>query len=61
MKNNLSILAIEDSSADFHLIERHLRLAGLNAQCTRIETLDELYYALDAGGWDIILSDYSVP
>ena len=61
MKNNLSILAIEDSSADFRLIERHLRLAGLNAQCTRIETLDELHHALDSGGWDIILSDYSVP
>jgi len=61
MNNNLSILAIEDSSADFLLIERHLRLAGLRAQCTRIDTLDELYQSLDAGGWDIILSDYNVP
>lgn len=61
MKNNLSILAIEDSSADFRLIERHLRLAGLRAQCTRIDTLDELYQSLDAGGWDIILYDYNVP
>ncbi len=61
MKNNLSILAIEDSSADFRLIERHLRVAGLNAQCTRIETIEELNQALDTGGWDIILSDYSVP
>ena len=61
MKNNLSILAIEDSSADFRLFERHLRLAGLRAQCTRIDTLDELYQSLDAGGWDIILYDYNVP
>ena len=61
MKNNLSILAIEDSSADFRLIERHLRLAGLRAQCTRIDTLDELYQSLDAGGWDIILYAYNVP
>lgn len=61
MKNNLSILAIEDSSADFRLIERHLRVAGLNAQCTRIETIEELNQALDTGDWDIILSDYSVP
>lgn len=61
MKNNLSILAIEDSSADFRLIERHLRLAGFRAQCTRIDTLDELYQSLDAGGWDIILYDYNVP
>ena len=61
MNNNLSILAIEDSSADFRLIERHLRVAGLNAQCTRIETIEELTQAVEAGGWDIILSDYSVP
>ena len=61
MKKNLSILAIEDSSADFRLIERHLRVAGLNAQCTRIETIEALNQALDIGGWDIILSDYSVP
>jgi DNA-binding NtrC family response regulator len=61
MKHDLSILAIEDSSADFRLIERHLRLAGLRAQCTRIDTLDELYQSLDAGGWDIILYDYNVP
>lgn len=61
MKNNLSILVIEDSPADFRLIERHLRLAGLNANCTRIETIDELHQALDKGSWDIILSDYSVP
>jgi len=49
MKKNLSILAIEDSSADFRLIERHLRLAGLSAQCTRIETLDELYSCIRCG------------
>ncbi len=61
MKHDLSILAIEDSSADFRLIERHLRVAGLNAQCTRIETIEELTQAVEAGGWDIILSDYSVP
>lgn len=61
MNTNLSILAIEDSSADFRLIERHLRVAGLNAQCTRIETIEELTQAVEAGGWDIILSDYSVP
>nr|WP_321239482.1 EAL domain-containing protein [uncultured Tolumonas sp.] len=61
MKNDLLILAIEDSSADFRLIERHLRVAGLNAKCSRIETVEELNQALDTGGWDIILSDYSVP
>lgn len=61
MKHDLSILAIEDSSADFRLIERHLRLAGLSATCKRIETFEELTQAVEAGGWDIILSDYSVP
>lgn len=61
MTDSLSILVIEDSHSDFRLIERHLRVEGVNALCVRIDTIDELQHALETGHWDIILSDYSVP
>lgn len=61
MNTDLAILAIEDSPADFRLIEREIRRGGLNAQCRRIDTREAVRQALEAGGWDIILSDYNVP
>ena len=57
----LNLLVIEDSEADFLLIERHLRRSELGVRCHRVASIEALSTALDAGGWDIILSDYSIP
>ena len=57
----LELLVIEDVESDFLLIDRHLRLNGLAAHCTRVAGSDELAAALDRGGWDAVLSDYRVP
>jgi DNA-binding NtrC family response regulator len=57
----LNVLCIEDTEADFLLIERVLRLAGLIGQCERVETIEALNKALEAARWDLVLSDYAVP
>lgn len=61
MERALKILNIEDSSADFLLVERHLRQQGMNVTCVRVDTPEALQNALDDGMWDLILSDFSVP
>lgn len=61
MEKTLNILNIEDSEADFLLVERHLHQQGLPARCVRVDNSADLEQALDAGQWDLILSDFSVP
>ena len=60
MKTSLKILVIEDSPADFMLVERLLSQNGLEPECMRVSTNAELEAALQ-GQWDLILSDYNVP
>lgn len=57
----LDILCIEDTIADFQLIERELRKAGLLGFCLRVDSRDALHQALAQRQWDLVLSDYSVP
>jgi len=57
----LNVLCIEDTVADFLLIERTLRLAGLLGRCERVEGSDALTAALAEKRWDLVLSDYAVP
>ena len=61
MSEPLNILVIEDSNADFLLVERHLKQKGLSAVCRRVDTLDDLKGATDRESWDLVLADYSVP
>jgi PAS domain S-box-containing protein len=61
MEETLKILIIEDSQADFLLVERHLRQEGMSVRCIRVDTSEAIELALDEGGWDLVLSDYSVP
>jgi DNA-binding NtrC family response regulator len=61
MSELLNILIIEDSHADFLLVERHLNLHGLSARCHRVDCFSGLQGAIKAGGWDLVLSDYNVP
>jgi DNA-binding NtrC family response regulator len=57
----LNVLCIEDAEADFLLIERVLKMAGLLGQCERVETIEALNGALERTRWDLVLSDYAVP
>lgn len=61
MERLVNILVVEDSQADFQLLERHLRQQGLSADCFRVERIDQLRDALGKESWDLVLSDYSLP
>ena len=61
MSTDIHLLIIEDNSADFRLIVRHLEKCGLAARCHGVASLEELEAAVAQGGWDAVLSDYSVP
>lgn len=61
MNETIHLLLIEDSEDDAELILREIRKSGFVVVATRIETAAELTTALRQGGWDLILSDYSLP
>ena len=61
MTASLKLLVIEDDQADYQLITRHLRRAGLAADCTRVASALELAAALEADPWDAVLADYYLP
>lgn len=61
MNKQLDILIIEDSNADFLMIERHLGKNGVPARCSRVDSLEGLKGAIDTRSWDLVLADYNVP
>lgn len=61
MPEPLNILVIEDSNADFLMVERHLKKNGLSVRCSRVDSLEGLKQALSRESWDLVLSDYNVP
>ena len=61
MSTDINLLVVEDNAADYRLIVRHLEKHGLAARCHCVSTIEELEAAVEQGGWDAVLSDYSVP
>ena len=61
MERSLNILIVEDNPADFLLVERALRQQGLTFSSRRADSMAGLEQALEAGGWDLVLTDYSFP
>jgi len=61
MKQELSLLQIEDNEDDAFLIQRALIKEGYRLVSKRIETKNELSHALDERTWDVVLSDYAMP
>ena len=56
----LRVLHLEDSELDHELALVHLRRAGVQVACRRIESRAEFEAALGEG-WDVVLSDYNLP
>lgn len=54
-------LVIEDSEADFRLLERQLRPWDPAAGCHRVDCRADLEAALAAGPWAAVLTDYHLP
>jgi PAS domain S-box-containing protein len=61
MAELLNLLVIEDSQADFLLIERELKRQEVSACCYRVASLEQLSGAVEQGNWDIVLADCTIP
>ena len=61
MGDSLAFLCIEDTRADFLLIERELKRSGLPCRCLWVDNREAMLAALENERWDLVLSDYAVP
>jgi two-component system sensor histidine kinase/response regulator len=61
MGTALSVLLVEDSKDDADLILWQLKRGGYQPAFVRIETAYALAAALESQGWDVVISDYSMP
>jgi two-component system cell cycle sensor histidine kinase/response regulator CckA len=60
-RKGLRALLVEDSLPDAELLVASLTDAGYDVSTERVQTAEEMRAALAHGGWQIILSDYSLP
>ncbi|MCZ2149972.1 MAG: response regulator [Bryobacterales bacterium] len=61
MNSSLRILYLEDNKKDVELVEDVLAHAGIPCEVVQVEAKDEFLTHLDHPGFDLILSDYSLP
>jgi len=61
MSTPIRVLFIEDSEEDMQLLVRQLRQGSYVPTCERVDTADGLRAALHRGGFEIIISDYTMP
>ncbi|MCC7183178.1 MAG: hypothetical protein IOMNBAOH_01179 [Rhodocyclaceae bacterium] len=61
MGERLHVLIVEDCEDDALLLTSHLREAGLDCACHRVDRDEMLAEALANHGWDLVLADYSLP
>jgi len=61
MKSPLHILHVEDDPNDSALVQSTLRDGGISCKTTRVQTEKDFLAALESGGIDLILSDYTMP
>ncbi|MFQ5924080.1 MAG: response regulator [Anaerolineales bacterium] len=61
MTVHLRVLLAEDSEDDALLLEHELRNGGFEPIIERVETPEAMTARLDAGDWDVVLADYSMP
>jgi signal transduction histidine kinase len=57
----LRLLLIEDFEDDAALVLRELHRSGYAVSHIRVETPEALECALDAGPWEVVISDYALP
>ena len=61
MKNPLRILHLEDDPFDAELVQSTLTAEGITSATTCVQNRDDFISALENGGIDLILSDFSLP
>lgn len=57
----LRILVLEDDPDDAELELKLLARAGFECEARRVDAASEFQAAVAAGGWDLVLADYSLP
>ncbi|MGH8580345.1 MAG: hypothetical protein ACREVK_09605 [Gammaproteobacteria bacterium] len=57
----IRVLCLEDSAADAELAQAILAQAGLDCAVTRVESREAYLAALEAGGFDLIISEMPCP
>jgi PAS domain S-box-containing protein len=58
---DLRVLFVEDSEDDALLLLRRLRKGGYDPTWERVDTPQDMEAALDRAGWDLVISDHSMP
>jgi PleD family two-component response regulator len=61
MKHTLRILNLEDAEDDSELVRMILGREGIECELVRVETREDFGAAIERGGFDLILADYSLP
>jgi signal transduction histidine kinase len=61
MKSPLNILHLEDDPNDAALVQSELEPAGMECRITRVQSRGDFVSALENGGVDLILSDFTLP
>jgi len=61
MRTTLRILNLEDNEADAELNRAMLSARWPDCELVRVDNRDEFVAALERGGFDLILSDYTMP
>src|ERR1700722_8840511 len=61
MKSLLRILYLEDDPRDAELVQETLANDGIGCDVRRVETEADFIAALEPGGFDLILADYTLP
>src|SRR4029434_5544035 len=57
----LRILHLEDNPTDAELIQAILETEGIICDVTRVDTQADFFASLEQGGFDLILTDYTLP
>lgn len=58
---HLHILHLEDDPADAELVQATLAGEGINCEVTVVATRGDFVNALEQGGYDLVLADFSLP
>ena len=61
MKQQISILHLEDDPADAELVQLTLEGEGIDCLIRVVSTRDAFTGALEAGGFDLVLADFALP
>src|SRR6478735_10689683 len=61
MRRPLHILHLEDDLNDIALVRSTLDAAGITSATTRVQDREEFVAALEQGGIDLVIADFTVP